>query len=55
MPMFNHRQLIRAGVQPMESKCRTHRSSLESMAVRGKLDEDSARWLCGRVNKGAIP
>ena len=54
--MLNHRQFVRAGVQPVEYEvagCIARR--LECMTVRGKLDEDSACWLCGRVHKIAIP
>lgn len=56
MTMLDHRESIRTGVQPMEYEvagCVARR--LERMTVRGKLDEDSACWLCGCVHKIAIP
>jgi hypothetical protein len=56
MTVLDHRELIRAGVQPTEYEvagCITCR--LECMAVRDKFDDDSARWSCGRVHKVAIP
>jgi hypothetical protein len=33
--------------------CVTRR--LKYVIVRGELDQDSARWLCGRANDGALP